>query len=192
MCNISFGHDVPLTPVLALHDANGNKMVPWHSLGPYDWNEVKHDFSVISCLWHWCHFRDVDGIINSTTAFHMSRQLKWHPTWHFGLVQQLASIMALLDATEVGDMWCHCISVSIMWCGQHINSTIPSLRSWWSKWCATWLLNHVTLLALAQVSCDANSSSLGPLHFLGQDNWKEVQYEILVIWSSLAPLNSLC
>ena len=150
-----------------------------------------------------------NSIINGTTASLRFRQLKWSATWYFHHVMPLTSILASHDATGIGVavMCYHCISVSIMWSGQHHlwNHSVPEVKIFkmrcnitifvrWHHGHQPWY--HVILIVL----------SMAPLYFLYQDNLNEVQHDFVVIWSHLywhqchmlptasskAPLHSLC
>ena len=58
-----------------------------------------------------------------------------------------------------------------------ISGTIAVLRSRWSKWDATWLFSHVTLLALSLESCDADSTVNGTIAFLRSKQLKWVWFQ---------------
>ena len=110
-CNITFfmrstwhhHHAMPMVSSLALlHLLSDNKQ-----------HEVQH--------WHHC-WHHMGPKTSKMVQVHSLGQDNWNEVQHiFGHLMPLTSTYASHDAIgiHVGVLWCHCIGVSIMWCGLH-------------------------------------------------------------------------
>ena len=85
-----------------------------------------------------------------------------------------------------------------------INDTTAFIDSRWLEWNTAWYFSHMTLLVLTLASCDVNGivngtiaflrsrwskscatwscDSMIPLYSLTQNDWNEIQLDILVMW----------
>ena len=131
---------------------------------------------IIWCQWFWCHMmplvsvsvsHNANSIINCTTAFHRSRQLKLDATWTFWVPVSAshyahASSKAALHFQGQENQWgairpffvMQCIDTSVTWC---------QMVLW-----------------------------MAPLYFWGQGNQDEVQHDFFGNEMPLAPASASC
>ena len=135
-----------------------SSMAPLHSLGQYIQNEVQHDlFSHVTPLLPLSMSHNATGIINGTTAF-----LPWVKAIKLRWTRYICYVMPLAPALHDAHGIFSC--------------TTAFLKPRWSKWGTTWVL-----FVMPQHWCQhwhhmmPMVSLMAPLHFLGQDNWIEIQ-----------------
>ena len=138
--------------------------VPLHSLCENNWNNVEYIFLVM--WYHWCWYQSTmmpKSVINHTIPFLKSRWWKGNITWHFW--SHNASAQALCD----------------------FNGTNALHRSTCLKWRTTWLFWLCNAIdACTSIPCHW-MLSMAPLHFLAQDDWKELQHTCFGNVPPLAP-----
>ena len=111
--------------------------------------------NVYAYLW------DANVVFNGTTAFIRSQWSKWHEIWLFVHVKPLAPVLASHGANgSENDI------IIICWLRK-----LKCVANWTFYATGYWCQCHIILMA----------SSVAPLYSLHQNDWNEVQHDLLVI-----------
>ena len=145
-----------------------------------------------------------NGIKNSTIAFLKPQQLKWGSTWHFVHMMSLALASLSHYANSIINctiafirLWqlkwdatwlfwsCDATGVDLSvkwswWCHQ---GNITFLILYWKqpKWGTTWCFCHWHHWYQCWCIVKPTVLSMAPMHFLGENDWHEVQHDFSVM-----------